>query len=414
MERFDLLYRLYDEFDTDTLRDYQEFVDLFPPVDSRVALDHWGEASEELEARKDEVRAAFHSVGETFASLAALTNREQAFTGLDLYTKHGRGVNVLVLDVDETLRSAGNTDNEIPRETLHLLTRFHEEGVPIVICTGQTLENVKGFLSQGLGNEMVHSGTVSTVYEAGTGVFTPGHGAETKRLLYEDLDAEIRDVFGRVRSRVLTDAPEDVRRGCHLQGNEFNITLKPNFETGSDRASAVIDEGLVYLMDVLESSVTEALDVDAPGEGYVRAYYADADPEIRGVLESTGEQPAVAPADAPDGLQELFERIDVAYYEADAAEIGSLELNKVVGVENALSVLGIEDPFALVMGDSKSDLRVMRWAADHDAGIAAAPEHASGDVLEFVLGTDELVFDRGDAAEMLRTAYAMSRLARLD
>jgi len=414
MERFDLLYRLYDEFDTDTLGEYQEFVDLFPPVDSRVALDHWGEASEELEARKDEVRAAFHSVGETFASLAALATREQAFTGLDLYTKHGRGVNVLVLDVDETLRSAGNTDNEIPRETLHLLTRFHEEGVPIVICTGQTLENVKGFLSQGLGNEMVHSGTVSTVYEAGTGVFTPGHGAETKRLLYEDLDAEIRDVFGRVRSRVLPEAPEDVRRGCHLQGNEFNVTLKPNFETGSDRASAVIDEGLVYLMDVLESSVTEALDVDAPGEGYVRAYYADADPEIRGVLESTGEQPAVAPADAPDGLLDVFERIDVAYYEADAAEIGSLELNKVVGVENALSVLGIEDPFALVMGDSKSDLRVMRWATEHDAGIAAAPEHASGDVLEFVLGTDELVFDRGDAAEMLRTAYAMSRLARLD
>ena len=170
----------------------------------------------------------------------------------------------------------------------------------------------------------------------------------------------------------------------------------------------------MYLMDVLESSVTEALDVDAPGEGYARAYYAEADPEIRGVLESTGEQPAVAPADAPDGLLELFERIDVAYYEADAAEIGSLELNKVVGVENALSVLGIEDPFALVMGDSKSDLRVMRWATEHDAGIAAAPEHASGDVLEFVLGTDELVFDRGDAAEMLRTAYAMSRLARLD
>jgi hydroxymethylpyrimidine pyrophosphatase-like HAD family hydrolase len=414
MERFDLLYRLYDEFDTDTLGEYQEFVDLFPPVDSRVALDHWGEASEELDARKDEVRAAFPSVGETFASLGALATREQAFTGLDLYSKHGRGVNVLVLDVDETLRSAGNTDNEIPRETLHLLTRFHEEGVPIVICTGQTVENVKGFLSQGLGNEMVHSGSVSIVYEAGTGVFTPGHGAETKRLLYEDLDAEIRDVFGRVRSRVLPEAPEDVRRGCHLQGNEFNVTLKPNFETGSDRASAVIDEGLVYLMDVLESSVTEALDVDAPGEGYARAYYAEADPEIRGVLESTGEQPAVAPADAPDGLQELFERIDVAYYEADAAEIGSLELNKVVGVENALSVLGIEDPFALVMGDSKSDLRVMRWATEHDAGIAAAPEHASGDVLEFVLGTDELVFDRGDAAEMLRTAYAMSRLARLD
>ena len=414
MERYDLLYRLYEEFDTDTLRDYQEFVDLFPPVDSRVALDHWGEASEELESRRDELRSAFPRVGETFASLGALASREQAFTGLDLYTEYDRGVNVLVLDVDETLRSAGNTDNEIPRETLHLLTRFHEEGVPIVICTGQTLENVKGFLIQGLGNEMVHSGNVSIVYEAGTGVFTPGHGAGTKRLLYEDLDDGIRDVFGRVRSRVLPDAPDDVRRGCHLQGNEFNVTLKPNFETGSTRARTVIDEGLGYLVDLLEESVVEAVDADPDGEGFARAYYAEADPEIRGVLESTGKQPDVDPEDVPTALAAVFDRIDVAYYEADAAEIGSLELNKVVGVEAALEVLGIDDPFALVMGDSKSDLRVMRWADENDAGVGAAPDHASEDVLEFVLDTDELVFDRGDAAEMLRTAYAMRRLAELD
>lgn len=41
MERHDLLYRLYDEFDVETLREYQSLVDLFPPVDSRVALEHW-------------------------------------------------------------------------------------------------------------------------------------------------------------------------------------------------------------------------------------------------------------------------------------------------------------------------------------------------------------------------------------
>jgi hydroxymethylpyrimidine pyrophosphatase-like HAD family hydrolase len=413
MNEYDLLYRLYEEFDTESLRAYQEFVDLFPPVDSRVALDHWGDASEQLDERKDEIRAAFPQVGETFAALASMATREQAFTALDLYTKHDRGVNVLVLDVDETLRSAGNTDNEIPRETLHLLTRFHEEGMPIVICTGQTLENVKGFLIQGLGNEMVHSGDVSVVYEAGTGVFTPGHGAETKQLLYEDLDAEIREIFSRVRSRVLPDAPESIRRGCHLQGNEFNVTLKPNFETGSQRAEAVIDEGLVYLLDLLEESVADVLGEEPTATGRARAFYADKDPEIRDVLETTGEQPDVALEAVPDGFGSLFERIDVAYYEADAAEIGSLELNKVIGVEAALSVLGIEDPFALVMGDSKSDLRVMQWIDDNDAGIAAAPGHASEDVLEHVLGTDELVFDRGDAAEMLRSAYAMRRLARL-
>ncbi len=413
MNRYELLYRLYENHDTETLRSYQAFVDLFPPVDSRVALDHWETASEELDERKATVRSSFPRVGETFAEVGAMATRSQAFAALDLYTKYDRGVNVLVLDVDETLRSAGNTDNEIPRETLHLLTRFHEAGMPIVICTGQTLENVKGFLIQGLGNEMVHSGRVSIVYEAGTGVFTPGQGADTKQLLYEDLDTEIQAVFDRVRSRVLPDAPEQLRQGCHLQGNEFNITVKPNSETGSDRARADIDEALVYLLDLLAESVGAVTDAEAV-PGMTRAYYAAQDPEIRAVLEAVDTVPETDPSAVPEPFESIFERIDVAYYEADAAEIGSLELNKVVGVEAALDVLGIDDPFALVMGDSKSDLRVMRWAAEHDAGLAAAPEHASQDVLDHVRGTDELVFDRGDAAEMLRTAFAMRELGSVE
>jgi hydroxymethylpyrimidine pyrophosphatase-like HAD family hydrolase len=110
----------------------------------------------------------------------------------------------------------------------------------------------------------------------------------------------------------------------------------------------------------------------------------------------------------------LFDRIDVAYYEADAAEIGSLELNKVAGVEAAFDVLGIDDPFAVVMGDSKSDLRVMEWVAEHGTGVAAAPEHASSAVLNHVMRTDDLVFDEGAAAEMLRTVYALNALSSLD
>ncbi|SFL16713.1 Hydroxymethylpyrimidine pyrophosphatase [Halogranum rubrum] len=414
MERYDLLYRLYDEFDTDTLREYQDFVDVFPPVDSRVALDHWQEASDELEERKDEIRQGF-ATGGTFAEVAARANREQAFTAQDLYSKYGRAVNALVLDVDETLRSAGSTDNEIPRDTLHVLTEFHERGVPIVICTGQTLENVKGFAIQGLGNELVHSGNMSIVYEAGTGVFTPGHGSQTKQLLYDDLDDEIRDVFDEIRSRVLPDAPDDLRRGIHLQGNEFNITLKPNFDIGSSKAETVIDEGLVYLLDLLADALTSA-DTDADTDQarqWTRAYYADADSEIREVLESEGEVSETPVDEIPEAVRALFERIDVAYYHADAAEIGSLELNKVAGVEAALDVLGVDDPFVAVMGDSKSDLRVMQWAAEHDAGIGAAPDHASRDVLTHVMDTDELVFDQGKSAEMLRTVYVLNLLAKL-
>ncbi|WP_435360964.1 HAD hydrolase family protein [Haloarchaeobius sp. DFWS5] len=413
MERYDLLYRLYDDFDTATLRDYQEFVDVFPPVDSRVALEHWQTASDELESRKSEVREAF-AAGETFAEVAARATRDQAFTALDLFSKYGAAVNVFVLDVDETLRSAGNTDNEIPRETLHLLTEFYEDGVPIVICTGQTLENVKGFMIQGLGSEVVHSGDLSIVYEAGNGVFTPGHGAETKQLLYEDLDESVRDVFTDVRARVLTDAPESIRHGCHLQGNEFNVTLKPNFETGSKRARNVIDEGLIYQLDLVGESVARATDEDATDAvQWSRKFYANADPEIRSVLEQDGGFPDVKLDEIPDAVIEMFERIDVAYYEADAAEVTSLELDKVAGVEAAFDVLDVEDPFALVMGDSKSDLRVMKWVAENGSGIGAAPEHSSSDVLDHVLSTDELVFDRGKSAEMLRTVYALNRLANL-
>jgi len=409
MDRYDRLYALYDSFDTEALRAYQEFVDLFPPVDSRLALGYWDAASDELSARKAEIRRSFRE-GETFAEIGARVERERAFTALDLYSSHGRGVNVLVLDVDETLRSAGPTDNEIPRETLYLLTEFHERGVPIVVCTGQTLENVKGFMIQGLGNELVHSGRLSIVYEAGTGVFTPGHGPDTKQLLFEDLDDGVTGVFDEVRARVLRDAPADLRRDCHLQGNEFNVTLKPNDETGSPEAVATIDEALCYLLALLG----EAVAPDRDGSAWARVFYADADPEIHDVLAAADALPDRDVTDLPDELRTAFERIDVGYYEGDAAEITGRELNKVVGVEAAFDVLGVDDPFALVMGDSKSDLRVMRWVHAENAGIAAAPRHASGRVLEFVRATDDLVFDRGASDEVLRTALALNLLADRD
>ena len=434
MERYDQLYRLYEEFDAERLRAHQAFVDLFPPLDSRVALTYWESASDELDECRAEIRDAFPGTGETYADVAAHATRDQAFTGLDLATKYGRPVNALVLDVDETLRSAGQTDNEIPRETLHLLTEFHEESVPIVVCTGQTLENVKGFLSQGLGNAVVNSGDVSVVYESGTGVFTPGHGPDTKRLLYEDLDADVRSVFDGLRQRVLSEAPETVARGCHLQGNEFNVTLKPNFETGSDDAVDVVDDALVYLLDLLgvvvaervdDSEAADPADSDGADDGagsvlgasageWTRTFYAARDPEIEAVLDDRDELPGganEAPEEVlPDAVAEFLDRVDVAYYEGDAAEVVSRELNKPVGVEAAFDVLGVDDPFALVLGDSKSDLRVMEWVDEHDAGIAAAPEHASAVVLDHVRERDDLVFPAGDAGDVLRTVYALDRL----
>jgi HAD superfamily hydrolase (TIGR01484 family) len=418
MDRYDTLYRLYEAFDTEELRANQTFVDLLPPIDAPVARESWETAREDVDDGKRTIREAFDeggdpSLGAVLAEVAAHADREVAFAALDLLSAHGRAVNALVLDVDETLRATGRTDNEIPRETLALLTKLHDEGMPIVVCTGQTLENVKGFAIQGLGNELVHSGRFSIVYESGNGVFTAGHGADTKRLLYEELDSDVRTVFREVRSAALSAAPEPVRRGCHLQGNEFNVTLKPNFEAGGEEADAVIDQALVHVIDLLGRTVAETVGAEGDAATWARAHYADSDPEIRAVLEHEGALPD-GDHPPPEAVQALFERVDVGYYEADAAEITSLELDKVAGVEAALEVLGVDDPFVLVLGDSKSDLRVMDWAERNDRGVAAAPEHASEAVLEHVHATSDLTFAPGDAAEPLRLVYALNQLARLE
>ncbi len=442
MDDYDRLYELYDRFDTEQFRAYRAFVDLFPPLESPVALERWDEANEALAERRAEIEAGVED-GRRLADVAARADRAAAFTALDLRAKYGRAVNALVLDVDETLRSAGDTDNEIPRETLHLLREFVERGVQLVICTGQTLENVKGFLVQGLGNELVHSGDVSVVYEAGAGVFTPGHGSETKRLLYDDLPDDTRGVVDDVRSRVLRDAPEQVRRGCHLQGNEFNVTLKPNHETGSDAAAAAIDEALVHLLDLVGEAVADRVELPdgvtlrresdaesdepadgagesatsdttsvsdatvAPGPAVARACFAESDPEIAAALE---RETAPRAESVPPAVADLLGALDVALYHADAAELAVRALDKAAGVEAALSVLGIDDPFVVVMGDSKSDLRAMEWASDNDAGIAAAPTHASQGVLAHVRATDDLLFPPGEAAEMLQTVWALDCL----
>jgi len=144
----------------------------------------------------------------------------------------------------------------------------------------------------------------------------------------------------------------------------------------------------------------------------------DADEELdrlkREMRESLPAGATYAEVAAYADRETAFTALDLhaRYDRADAAEITSLELDEVAGVEAALDVLDVRDPFLLVMGDSKSDLRVMEWAAERDAGIAAAPEHAAADVRSHVFDRDELVFARGQSATMLRTVYVLDLLAR--
>lgn len=413
MERYDQLYRLYSEFDTGTLRDYQRFLDVFPPVDSRVALEYWDAASAERDRRMAEIRDAFPAAGDRLAAVAARADREQAFAAQDLLSAHGRGVNALVLDVDETLRSAGSTDNEIPRETLYLLSHFQDRDGPLIVSTGQTLEHVKGFAIQGLGDRVVYSGRLSVVYEGGTGVFTPGRGPDTKLPLYHDLDADVHELFDWVRARALSAAPEAVARGCHLQGNEFNVTLKPNAARTTEPAQAIVETALTFLVELVGEAAVSVTSVDAmpkAGRSWSRQYFTTTTPEVESVLGGDDGQPQPQ-TEVPPEVRDLLAKVTVAHHVADSAEIAPRELDKARGVRAALDVLNVNDPFVLAMGDSTSDLAVMEWVTTNQSGVTAAPDHADSAVREHVRSHDGIQFDRGNAAHPLRVVYAMNRLA---
>jgi len=183
---------------------------------------------------------------------------------------------------------------------------------------------------------------------------------------------------------------------------------------GSEDAHAVIDEALRYFCGLVGDALAGAVGSEvADPELLARTYFAK-DPEIAGVFEETDVSFDGDLEAAPAAFTDVLERIDVGYYEADAVELVSLELDKPTGVREALDVLGIDDPFALAMGDSKSDLRVMEWLDETDSGIAAAPGHASEAVLDHVRSRDDLVYEAGEASTVLKIVYGMALLAELD
>jgi hypothetical protein len=246
-------------------------------------------------------------------------------------------------------------------------------------------------------------------------VFSPGHGPATKRLLYEELEPPIPAIFTAVRKRILTEAPVAIAEQMHLQGNEFNVTLKPNFDVGTGPAEEIVIDGMHHLMETVGAAIAEELDDRLETDQTVLAvkrWFAERDTEIAAVLDARDAAVPDVPID--DALEAVLKRLDIAIYPADAAELSSLDLNKAHGVQAALEILEISDPFLLVMGDSKSDLRVMEWVEAAKAGIAAAPRHASAAVLDHVYSTDALVFEPGDAASVLRTVDVLNRLIAAD
>jgi len=419
MERYDQIYRLYRDFDTETLEAYQDFVDLFPPVDSRVALDHWEEATDELERRKAEIRDGFDEEGGVYADLAAALSRDQAFTALDLATEYERPINALVLDVDETLRTAGQTDNEIPATSSTGSTSCTRTGCPSSSVPGRPWRTSRDSLIQGWGT---NSSTRRPQYRLRVGQrrvharSRPGHEAAPLR-------GPRRRDNGRVRGRALAHhhrSPDEDPTGLSPPGQRVQRDAEAergDRDTGgqrSDRSCVGVRRRPAGRRRGRTGRGRRRVERDGGRPGVVGEGALQPDPEIAQVLRSRDALPDVDADDAPEDLARILERIDVAYYEADAAEIVSLELDKAAGVEAAFDVLGVEDPFALVMGDSKSDLRVMQWLEERDAGLAAAPKHSSRDVLDHVIRTDELLFDEGDAASVLELVAGTNLFAELD
>lgn len=402
---------MYDNFDTSHIYDLQKQIDLLSEFGGCANSSKMDNAIQRLETKKSKIQTHFSENEGVYISFASYVNRDQAKVAQKLRRTHDEKINTLVLDIDDTLRLPEEGNNQIPPETLNLIKEFWREGLNIIISTGQTLEYAKGLFTQGMGDEFVNSGDVSFVYEAGAGVFTPHHGDKTKLQVYEGVEEKLRRIFNQMRLRPL---PDELQSFCHIQGNEFNYTLKPNFETGTKRAKDAIDWALVYLLDLLEQSI-RYVEYDQAGQrGWARAYYANTDGRIRSVLKEQDQLSDSVGVEIPDSWTRLFDQITVDYYKGDAIEVRLSELNKAAGVKKALEVLEVSDPSIFMMGDSKTDLKVMEWVTANGIGIVAAPDHASSAVLDHVRASDGLVFDHTDGAHALRTVYGFNKITELD
>lgn len=359
---------------------------------------------------------------DAFMDILSVATREQAHRACELWDYFGRPIDTLVLDIDETLRSATHNGNRISPQACALVREFHDRGGAIVVCTGKSIGYVRGCLTQAVGQGVLTSGRFSIVYEAGAGVYTPNAGSATKQRLYDRIDDSVREVFERVKAEYLERIPDDLRDRHHFEQKEFNVTLIPNADVKSDVAIETIDQASQHLVATV-ATIVAARTSHSPRQ--VIEYFALADPELASALDYEnaaleGGDEANQPAGFADGadvddldLDPLVRSIDIGYYRGDAVEVTSGTLGKGNGVQVATETLSLEDPFMLAMGDSKTDLEIMEAITDRNRGICAAPDHASEAVLDQCERANGLVFEQGRVEEALRIVLAYNCLDRL-
>ncbi|MBB6647774.1 HAD hydrolase family protein [Halobellus ruber] len=398
MSLYDEVQALYSDFDVSKLKQYplgQGTCNLLVDgiTDQSDILLREGDLADKIKSRFD--------CGDLFLRLGSAVEERHAIAGLELTEQYNKELTSLILDIDETLRTTVVSDNRIGQQTARILLRFWLEKVPIIISTGKGLGFVRGMMTQALGQTVTESDRFGVVYETGAGVYAPQQEGDTKQKLFTRLSNDVQDTIEAVREKVWSGMPDELQAQLYLEEKSFAVTLMSVHETHSEYAVEAIEQALIYLLRGVGRAAWNSGSWKA-----IAAYYADQSSEIASALASQEVAFDADLAELPTSIRSLLHSIDVNYYPGDAVELTSNRFDKATGVQTALSTVGIEHPFSLVMGDSRTDLRVMEAVAETQAGIPAAPAHANDAVLDHVKSCDGLVFDRGEAAFALRTAYA--------
>lgn len=407
MNLHDLIEQTYDEYDTRTLQNTSQLLRTTHANDRSVE-DTRNQAETKYSEIAEQIRSELPT-GDVLVDIVATASREQAISAVELCDRYDTKVDSLVLDIDETLRTVEYAENTIPVDVRACLRAFWEDGTTVMVATGKPLEFVRGVMTQGLGQNVIQSDRFSAVYEAGAGVYTPGAGEQMKSRLYETLSKDVRGTVEAVRRAIKTEMPEELLTEVHLEEKSFNVTILPNTPTGSQEARTVVQDALVELLLTLGEVVTEDTQYS---KDVTLAYYGSRDPEIEDVLRDKGIE-----IDYGEGLPDelsVLDALDVVYYEADAVELLSNGITKRSGVETAFEALDMANNFALVMGDSKTDLPMMEHVVETGSGILAAPEHASDTVLEYVRHHGGFVFERGHGSDTLQKVYAYNQMQSLE
>jgi HAD superfamily hydrolase (TIGR01484 family) len=354
-----------------------------------------------------------------FLKFATLEQVERAYKLRNYYRK---SVDTFVLDIDETLRTATQNGNRISPRTCYLIREFHSEGGSIIICTGKSIGYVRGCLTQAFGQEILTSKRFSIVYEAGAGVYTPSAGSATKQRLHDRIDNSTQSVFKQIRTHYFNLITDDLRDHYYFEQKEFNITIIPTAEVKSDAAIDTIERVSYYLI-IAATDIIAAKTPHSPQE--VAQFLTATDPELASAFKRQETALDISEEDrlvinteggtfsdktVPDPL---LQSVDIGYYHGDAVELTSGALGKANGVRVAIDTLPLDDPFILAMGDSQTDLSVMKTLTEQNKGICAAPDHASAAVLDHCQDSNGLIFEQGAVADALQIAFAYNLLGEM-